>query len=155
MIQFSHPYLTTRKTITLTRWTFVGKVMSLLFNTLSRFLLAFLPRSKHLWISWLQSPSAVILETQKIVCHCFHYFPICHEVMGLDAMILVLWMLSLSHFLTLLFHFHQEALSFFFTFCHKGGVIAYLRYWYFFQQSLFQLVLHPVQHFSSCTLHIS
>ena len=96
MIQFSHPYLTTRKTITLTRWTFVGKVMSLLFNTLSRFLLAFLPRSKHLWISWLQSPSAVILEPKKIVCYCFHCVSpsVSHELMGLDALILVFWMLS-------------------------------------------------------------
>ena len=72
MIQFSHPYLTTRKTIALTRWTFVGKVMSLPFNALTRFLLVFFPWSKHLWISWLQSPSAVILEPNKIVCYCFH-----------------------------------------------------------------------------------
>ena len=66
MVQLSHPYMTTGKTIALTRQTFVGKVMSLLFNMLSRFVIAFLPRSKHLLISWLQSPSAVILETQKI-----------------------------------------------------------------------------------------
>ena len=66
MVQLSHPYLTTGKTVALTRWTFVGKVMSLLFNMLSRFLIAFLPRSKHLLISWLQSPSAVILEPKKI-----------------------------------------------------------------------------------------
>ena len=64
------------KTTALTRWTFVGKVMSLLLNTLSRFVIAFLPRSKHILISWLQSPSAVILEPRKIVCHCFHCFPI-------------------------------------------------------------------------------
>ena len=76
-----HPYLTTGKIIALTRWTFVGEITSLLFNTLSRFVVAFLPRSKHLLISWLWSPSAVILEPKKIVCHCFHYFPsICHEV---------------------------------------------------------------------------
>ena len=62
MVQFSHPYMTTGKTIALTRWTFVGKVMSLLFNMLSRFVIAFLSRSKRLLISWLQSPSAVILE---------------------------------------------------------------------------------------------
>ena len=66
MVQLSYPYMTTIKTIDLTRWTFVGKVMSLLFNTLSRFVVAFLPRSKHLLISWLQSPSAVILEPKKI-----------------------------------------------------------------------------------------
>ena len=66
IVQFSHPYMTTRKTIALTRWTFVGKVMSLLLNMLSRLVIAFLPRSKHLLISWLQSPSAVILEPKKI-----------------------------------------------------------------------------------------
>ena len=66
MIQFSHPYTTSRKSIALTKWTFVGKVMSLLFNVLSRFVITFLPRSKHVLISWLQSPSAVILEPKKI-----------------------------------------------------------------------------------------
>ena len=65
-VQLSHPYITTGKTIALTRWTFVGKVMSLLFNMLSRLVITFLPRSKCLLISWLQSPSAVILEPQKI-----------------------------------------------------------------------------------------
>ena len=65
MVQLSHPYVTTGKTVALTRWIFVGKVMSLLFNMLSRFVIAFLPRSKHLLISWLQSPSAVILEPRK------------------------------------------------------------------------------------------
>ena len=75
--QHSHPYMTTGKTIALTRWTFVGKVMSLLFNMLSGLVITFLPRSKRLWISWLQSPSAVILEPPKNkVSHCFHYFPI-------------------------------------------------------------------------------
>ena len=75
--QLSHPYMTTGKTIALTRWTFVGKVMSLLFNMLPRLVIAFLPRSKRLLISWLQSQSAVILEPQKSkVCHCFHSFPI-------------------------------------------------------------------------------
>ena len=77
IIQLSHPYMTTGKTIALTRWTFVGKVMSLLFNMLSRLVINFLPRSKPLLISWLQSPSAVILEPRKIkVSHCFHCFPI-------------------------------------------------------------------------------
>ena len=74
-VQLSHPYMTTRKTIALTRQTFVGKVMSLLFNTLSRLVIIFLPRSKRLLISWLQSPSAVIREPKKIVWHCFHCFP--------------------------------------------------------------------------------
>ena len=76
IVQLSHPYMTAGKTIALTRWTFVGTVMSLLFNMLSRLVIAFLPRSKRLLISWLQSPSAVILESKKIVCHCFHCFPI-------------------------------------------------------------------------------
>ena len=75
-VQLSHPYMTTGKTIALTRRTFVGKVTSLLFNMLSRLVMTFLPRSKSLLISWLQSPSAVILEPKKIVCHCFHCFPI-------------------------------------------------------------------------------
>ena len=75
-VQLSHPYMTTGKTIALTRWTFVGKVMPLLLNMLSRLVITFLPRSKHLLISWLQSPSAVILEPPNIVWHCFHCFPI-------------------------------------------------------------------------------
>ena len=75
-VQLSHPYMTTGKTITLTRWTFVGKVMSLLFNILPRLVITFLPRSKHVLISWLQSLSTVILEPQKIVWHCFHCSPI-------------------------------------------------------------------------------
>ena len=94
-IQLSHPYMTTGKTIALTRRTFVGKVMSLLFNMLSRLVTTFLPRSKHLLISWLQSPSAVILEPpQNQVWHCFHCFPIyfpwsdgtrCHDLSFLNV----------------------------------------------------------------------
>ena len=75
-VQLSHPYMTTGKTIGLTRWTFVGKVVSLLFNMLSRLVITFFPRNKHLLISWLQSISAVILEPKKIVSSCFHCFPI-------------------------------------------------------------------------------
>ena len=76
-VQLSHPYMTTGKTIALTKWTFLGKVMSLLFNMLSRLVITFLPRSKHLLISWLQSPSAVILEPRKIKSATgFHCFPI-------------------------------------------------------------------------------
>ena len=90
IVQLSHPYLITRKTIALTKRTFVGKIMSLLFNILSRLVITFLPRRKCLLISWFQSPSAVIWEPKKgIVCHCFHCFSICHEVMGPDAMIFV------------------------------------------------------------------
>ena len=76
IVQLSHPYMTTEKTIALTRQTFFGKVMSLLFNMPSRLVTTFLLRTKCLLISWLQSPSAVILEPLKIVCHCFHCFPI-------------------------------------------------------------------------------
>ena len=91
MVQLSHPYMTTVKTTVLTRQTFVGKVMSLLFNKLSRFVIAFLPRSKRLLVSWLQSPSAVILEPPKTKSLTVSIFSpsICHEGMGLDAMILV------------------------------------------------------------------
>ena len=95
-VQLSHPYMTTGKTIALTRRTFVGKVMSLLLNMLSRLVITFLPRSKRLLISWLQSPSAVILESNKIKSDTVStVFPsITHEVMGPDAMIFVFWMLS-------------------------------------------------------------
>ena len=94
----SHPYMTTGKTIALIRWTVVGKVTSLLFNLLSRLVITFLPRSKCLLISWLQSPSAVILEPKKINSDTVStvYPSICHEAMGPDAMILVSewWTLS-------------------------------------------------------------
>ena len=90
MVQFSHLYMTTGKTIALTIWTFVSKMMSLLFNMLSRFVIAYLPRSKHLLILWLKSLSAVILEPKKIksVTASTYSPSICHEVMGPDAMIL-------------------------------------------------------------------
>ena len=91
MVQLSHPHMTTGKTIALTRWTFVGKVMSLFFNTLSRIVIAFLPRSRCHLISWLQSPTAVILEPKKIksVTVSIVSPSICHEVMGQDAMIFI------------------------------------------------------------------
>ena len=94
IVQFSHPYMTTGKTIALNRRTFAGKVISLLFNMLSRFVITFLPRSKRLLVSWLQSPSAMIFEPHKIksatVSTVFTVSPsICHKVMGPDAMILV------------------------------------------------------------------
>ena len=89
IVQLSHPYMTTGKTIALTRRTFVGKVMSLLFNMLSRLVITFLPRSKRLLISWLQLPSAVILEPRKIKSDTVSTVSpsICHEVMGPDAVI--------------------------------------------------------------------
>ena len=88
MVQLSHPYMTTGKTIVLTICTFVGKVMSLLFNMLFRFVIAFLPRSKRLLISWQQSPFAVTLEPKKIksIPVSIVSSSIYHEVMGLDAM---------------------------------------------------------------------
>ena len=91
IVQLSYPYMTIEKSVSLTTWTFVGKVMSLLFNMLSRLVIAFLPRRKCLLISYLQSPSAVILEPKKInsVTVSIISPPICHEVMGMDAMIFV------------------------------------------------------------------
>ena len=96
MVQLWHTYMTTGKTIPLTRWTFVSKLMSLLSNMLSKLVIAFLSRSKHLLISWLQSPSAMILEPKKIksVTVSIVYPSICHEMLGPDAMILVFWMLN-------------------------------------------------------------
>ena len=96
IVQLSHSYMTTGKTIAFTGWTFLGKVMSLLFNMLSRFITAFLPRSKCLLISWLQSRSAVILEPKKIKSVTVSTSPpsIYHEVMGLNARILVFGMLN-------------------------------------------------------------
>ena len=95
IVQLSHPYMTTGKTIALTRWTFVGKVISLPFNMVSRWVITFFPRSKHLLISWLQSPSSVIfLAPQNKVSHCFHFFPIylpwndgsgCHDLSFLNV----------------------------------------------------------------------
>ena len=95
IVQLSHPYMTTRQTIALTKWSFVGKVMSLLFNMFSRLLIGFLPRSKHVLISCLQSQSAVIFGAQENkICHCFHYFPIylpwsdgtrCHDLCFLNV----------------------------------------------------------------------
>ena len=113
MVQLSHPYMTTGKTVALTIWTFAGKVISLLFSTLSRLDIAFLLRRKHLLISWLQSPSTIILEPKKIKSVTASTFPlsICHKVMGLDSMILIHWMLSFKPaFFTLFSHTHQEAL---------------------------------------------
>ena len=99
IVQISHPYMTTGKTIALTRWTFAGKVMSLLFNMLSRLVIAFLSQGKYLLISWQQSPLAVTLEPKKKVCHCFHCFPIylpwsdgtrCHDLSFLNYLFIYL-----------------------------------------------------------------
>ena len=122
-VQLSHPYMTTEKTINLTIQIFVGKVIFLLFYMMLRFVIAFLPRSKHLLISWLQSLSTVILDPKKIVSHCFHCSPsISYEEMGPNAMILVFWMLDFKP------DFHSplspSSRKFLFTFCHMGGVIC-------------------------------
>ena len=120
IVQLSHPYMTTGKTIALTRRTFVGKVMCLLLNMLSRLVITFLPRIKHLLISWLQSPSAVILELKKYSLSLFPLFPIyllwsdgtgCQDLSFLNV---EFW----ANFFTLLFHFHQEALQSLFAFCN-------------------------------------
>ena len=109
MVQLSYSYMTTGKIIALNIWTFVSKVISLLLNMLSRFVIAFLPRSKHLLISWLQTPSAVILESKKIKSVILPIFSpsICHEMIGPDAMIFVFRILSLNH----LFHSPLSLLS--------------------------------------------
>ena len=126
MTQLSHPYMTTGKTIALTLQTFVGKVMTLLFNMLLRLVITFLPRSKQLLIFWLQSPSAVILEHKKIKSVTVSVVSpsICHEVMGPDTMILIFWMFSFKP----AFHSPLSPSSrgslILFAFCHKGGVIC-------------------------------
>ena len=133
---FSHLYMTTGKNIALTMQTFVSKVMSLLFNMLSRLVIAFLPRSKHLLISWQQWPSAIILEPKKIKSvTVFIVSPSnCREVMGLDAMIFVYWMLSFKPaFSTLLFFTFMKRLfssSLLSTFRVVSS--AYLRWLIFF-----------------------
>ena len=161
--------------------------MSLLFNTLSRLVIAFLPRSKHLLISWLQSPSAVILEPKKVKSLTISIFSpfICHEVMGWDAMIFVFWMLgfkpgfSLSSFTFIKRLFSFSSLSairvvssaYLWFSAFFIGQLSHLymttgnwcfhqliingNYWCFSWHSWLQLVLHPAQHFSWCTLHRS
>ena len=157
-VQISHPYMTTRKIIALTSWTFVGKVMSLLLNMLSRLVITFLPRSKCLLISQVQSPSAVILEPPKMKSLTVSIVSpsICYEVMGPNAMILIFWMGSLSQMfhspLSLPSRGSLVPLHFLpWGWCH---LIMY-SYWYFSRISSFKLLLHPVGHFSWCTLHIS
>ena len=139
IVQLSHPYTTTGKTIALTWQNFVGKVMPLLYNMLHRLVITFLPKSKHVFISWLQSPSAVILESKKIkyVTVCTVSLSICHEMMGLDAMIFVFWMLSsqpsfsFSSF-TFIKRLFSSSLS-----AIRVVSSAYVKYWYFSQKSWF------------------
>ena len=152
-VQPSRPYMTTGKTIALTRWTFVGKVMSLLFNMLSRLVITFLPRNKHLLLSWLQSPSAVILEPKKIksITVSTVSLSISHEVMGLDAMVLVFWILSFQSTFSLSSFTFKRLFSSSLGWCH----LHIWGYWYFSQQSWFQLVLQPAKLISWCILHLS
>ena len=157
MVQLSHLYMTTGKNIALTRWTFIGKVMSLLFNMLSRFVIAFLLRSKRLLSSWLQSPSAVILEPKKIksVIVSIVSPSICHEVIGQDAMILVFWMLSFKPAFSLSCFTFIKRFSVPLHFLPLGWCYLHIRsYWYFSLQSWLQLVIHPAWHFTWCTLYI-
>ena len=157
MTQLSHLYITTGKPKALTIWTFVGKVMFLLFNMLFRLVVAFLPRSKHLLISWLQSPSSVILEPRKIKSDTVSTVSpsISHELMGLDAMIFVFWMLSfkptfsLSSFTFIKRLFSSSSLS-----AIRVVSSAHLR-WLIFLQAILIPACVPVQRFSWCTLHIS
>ena len=123
IVQLSHPYLTTGKTIALTRWTFVDKVMSQLFNMLSRLVITFLPKGKPLLISWLQSPSAMILQPPKIKSATVSTVSpsISHEVMGPDAMILVFWMFSFKP------TFLLSSFTFIKRFFRKGLAMIYTR----------------------------
>ena len=148
--------MTTGKIIALTRWTFDGKLMSLFFNMLSRLVITFPPTSKCLLISWLQSPSTMILEppTIKSVTVSLVSPSICHEVMGPVAKIFIFWMLSF-----------KPTFSLFFFTSSRGSLVHFLSqgwcylhiwgYWYFSQKSQFQLVLHPAWQFTRCTLHRS
>ena len=157
MVQLSHPYMTTGKTVALTTRNCIRKVISLLFNILSRFVIVFLPKSKLLLISWLQSLSSVILEAKKIICHCFHFFLIyspwndgtgCHDLSFFNVVLSQLFHCPLSpssrgslvplHFLLLEWHH-----------LHIWG------YWYFSWQCWFQLMIQPAHHLSWWTLHIS
>ena len=157
MVQLSHPSMMTRETITLTRWNFVTKVISLLSIMLSRLITAFLSRSKLLLISRLQSQSAIILEHKKIksVTVSIVSPSICHAVMGLDAMTFVFWLLSFKPTFSLSpFTFIKRLFSSSLLSAIRVVSSAYLRSlisW----QSWFQVLLHPAQHFTWCTLYIS
>ena len=151
-------YMPTGKTIALTKWTFADKVMFLLFNMLSRSVIDFLPRSKCLLISWLQSPSAVILEPQKIKSVTVSAASPSnkHELLGPDAMVLGFWTLAFPPSLTVTKRLHSSSsLS-----ALRAVPSAYLRLLVFpddlhFLRSWLQLVLPPAQRFSWCTLHRS
>ena len=144
--------MTTGKTIVLTRWTFLGKAMYLLFNMLSRLITAFLPRSKCLLVSWWQSHLKWFWSPKKSVSIVSP--SICHEVMGLDAMILVFWCWVLSH---LFYSLLSLSLRGFLVPLHCLPLEWYHLHiwgcWYFSWQSWFQLMTHPAWHFTWCTLY--
>ena len=148
--------MTTGKTIALTRWTFVGKVMSLLFNMLSRLVIAFLPRSKCLLISWLQSPSPMNLEPKKIKSVTVFTISasICYEVMEPDAMILVFWMLSFKPTFSL-FSFTLIKRLFSSSSLSAIGIFYISKVVNISPAILVQLVVHPAWHFIWCSLHKS
>ena len=158
MVQVSHLYMTTGKTTALTIRTCVGKVISLPFNMLSRFVIAFLPRSKCLLISWQQSPSTVILELKKRKSVIVSTFSpsVCHELMGSNTVILVFWMLSFKSAFSLssltlirdsLVPLHFLPLEWYHL--HIWNC------WYFSLQFWFQFVIPPAWHFTWCTQHTS
>ena len=152
MVQSSHLFMTIGKIIALTIQTFVSKVMSLLFNTLSRFVIAFLQKSKHLLISWLQSPSAVILESKKIKFVTAYTFSpsICNEVIGPDAMIFILWMLSFKPaFSVSSFTFIKRFFSFSFLSTIRVASFAYLKLLIFLS-----VILIPACDSSSLAFHM-
>ena len=143
MFQLSHPYMTTGKTIALTLHTFVSKVMSLLFNTLSRLVISFLPRNKCFLILWLQSPSAVILEPRKIksVTVSIVSLSICHKVMGPETMISFFWMLSLKQLFHSPLSLSSRGSLVFLHFLPSGWCHLHIwGYWYFSWQSWYQLL---------------
>ena len=158
IVQLSHTYMTTGKTIDLTGWTFIDKVMSLLFNLLSKLVITFLPMSNCLLISWLQSPSAVILEPPKTGPATVSTVSpsISYEVMGPDAIVLVLWMLSfkptfsLSSVTVLKRHFSSSSLS-----AIRVVSSEYLRLLIFLLAILIPTCASSSPVFSWCTLHIS
>ena len=157
MVQLSHPYMTTGKTIALSRQTFVGKVMSVLFNMLSSLVIAFSSKEQ----ASFNFMAAVTIcsdfgAQENKVSHCFHCFPsICHDVMRPDAVILVFWRLSFkTGFLLSSFAFIKRLFSFSYFLPYVWCLLHIWGYWYFSRHSWFQLVLHPAQHFSWCTLHI-
>ena len=155
LVHLSHPYMTTGETIALTIWTFVGKVMSLLFNMLSRFVMAFLPRSKCLFISWLLSLSTVILEPKKRKPVSGSTFSpsIWNEVMWPGTMILVFWMMNFKPAFSLSPSWRDTLVPL----CFLPLEWYYLHIWgcFFSWQSWFQLVILAAWHFTLCTLHIT